>query len=64
MEKKKCAVCGGSGTIPSGAWSSIYDDKDCRHCAGTGIEPKAEVTPTRSSPFEEDGFCVKEGDVP
>lgn len=42
MEKKNpCEVCGGSGMIPAGAWTTESDASDCRQCGGTGIEPSA-----------------------
>ncbi|MBI3577334.1 hypothetical protein HY086_04820 [Candidatus Gottesmanbacteria bacterium] len=42
MKKNPCTVYGGSGSIPTGAWSTPYDDNDCRHCGGSGKEPVPE----------------------
>ena len=50
----RCKICDGVGFIPKG----ICDDDFCSHCGGTGIEPSSKA----SSPFEEDGFCMKGDD--
>lgn len=60
QEPKVCTVCGGTGLIPAGAWTTVNDADTCGRCGGTGVEPT--IQPSQSSLFEDEGVGI--GDEP
>lgn len=59
-----CSVCNGDKVVPAaGAWVMPGDTDPCHHCGQTGVEPIVDH-PTRSSPFEDEGMGIGNGDNP
>lgn len=39
LKREECDGCRGVGVIAAGAWTTMSEAKDCRHCNATGEKP-------------------------